>query len=148
MIYIKPCNAISIYINFLIFEVKHLFLGCSPQCRMNYCDDNRHCTHGCEEGHWGQTCSYDCPQNCNNQTCSRDDGRCASCKPNWEGEQCGGKLLEFITYLRQYYFLKLFQLLIITFSIFFVCDNIKNQFWSLQLNNFIKSWSTQNGRVL
>lgn len=125
VIYIKPCNAISIYVIFLIFEAKHLFLECSPHCRTNSCDDSRHCTDGCKKGywrqtcdtacsshcidntcspldgkcttgcqsgHWGDTCNSTCPPNCNEQTCSRDDGRCSSCKSNWTGDRCDGKL--------------------------------------------------------
>lgn len=52
VIYIKFCNVILIYVIFLIFEVKYLFLECSLYCRINFCDDSRYCIDGCKKGYW------------------------------------------------------------------------------------------------
>lgn len=62
--------------------------SCSTNCLHNSCDNNAHCTAGCIDGYWGETCEKTCPLNCKDRSCNRYDGHCVSCKLYYWGSNC------------------------------------------------------------
>ena len=52
--------------------------GCHPNCLNNSCDQfTRHCSSGCVEGFWGNTCDISCLDGCS--VCKNNDGGCLVC---------------------------------------------------------------------